>query len=133
MITLSSMTTGQLLERTFVLNNLKMFGPTELHTLSQKGIDNVNDELSAIEAELDSRQPEGEFQILYELPANWWIHHSIYCGTRTRACHTTTCPKYIYEDSGQWIGKVDIVGFEPIYGTDLELLPDDYGLQPQYL
>ena len=110
-----------LLDRVTVLEDFKPI-------LTQSGVDKANDELSAIEAELDSRQPEGVFQTLYEIPANWREHHSVYCGTRTRACHTTTCPKYIYEDSGQWIGKVDIVGFEPIHGTDLELLPDDYGL-----
>ena len=114
-------TTDQLLKRVQIIDDL-------MPSLTRRGMDKAQDELSAIEAELDSRQPEGEFQILYELPANWWIHHSIYCGTRTRACHTTTCPKYIYEGSGQWVGKVDIVGFEPIYGTDFELWPDDYGL-----
>ena len=129
MITLSSMTTDQLLERVRNIQNQI----SDLRYSNQVDLDGLNDELSAIEAELDSRQPEGELQILYELPANWRIHHSIYCGTRTRACHTTTCSKYIYEDSGAWIGKVDIVGFEPIYGTDLESWSDDYGLQSQYL
>ena len=123
---LNALTLDQLLQRVQIIDDL-------MPSLTQRGLDKAQDELSAIEAELDSRQPEGVFQTLYEIPVNWREHHSIYCGTRTRACHTTTCPKYIYEDSGgQWIGKIDIVGFEPIYGTDLELLPDDYGLQPQF-
>jgi hypothetical protein len=55
------MTTDRLLRHVEVLNVTKESGCVSNRLLNQRGLDWLNLELSAIEAELDTRRPEGEF------------------------------------------------------------------------
>ena len=55
------MTTSQLLKHVEVLIATKASGSVSNQLLNQRGLDWLNTELSTIEAELDSRRPEGEF------------------------------------------------------------------------
>jgi len=56
-----TMNTDELLDHAEILDDLKATGYISNELLSQRGLDWLNDELSAIEAELDTRMPEGEF------------------------------------------------------------------------
>jgi hypothetical protein len=38
------------------------------------------------------------------VPKNWWRFHHYTCGVSLRGCHTTKCPKNVYELTGEWIG-----------------------------
>lgn len=64
--TISNWTTDKLLARTAGLNLLKQHGRIGSQQLTQAGLDRINEELSTIDAELDSRAPEGEFRTLYQ-------------------------------------------------------------------
>lgn len=91
MTNLNKLTIDLLLMRIETINRLKP-------TYTQLGLDLANCELSAIEAELDSRMPRVEFRTLLDRDFQSGFH---------------------------WY----VVGFEPIYPFDAEILPDDYGLQ----
>lgn len=60
----SQLTLDQLFERIDWLNGMKSRKEICGLAITQRGIDRANQELSAIEAELDMRQPVGEFVIL---------------------------------------------------------------------
>lgn len=57
-------TLDKLLARTTGLNLLKQQGCIGSQQLTQVGLDRINEELSAIDAELDHRAPEVEFRTL---------------------------------------------------------------------
>lgn len=65
-MTIQFLTTDQLLQIVGLHNQIKATGLLAGMPLTQAGLDWVNEELSAIEAELDRRQPEGEFQTLLD-------------------------------------------------------------------
>lgn len=64
--TISNWTTDKLLARTAGLNLLKQHGRIGSQQLTQAGLDRINEELSTIDAELDSRAPDEPLVTLWE-------------------------------------------------------------------
>jgi hypothetical protein len=68
---MNNLTLDQLLQRTELFNRIKASGSCAGRPLTQLGRDWINAELSAIEAELDARKPEYEFQTLLGEPVGF--------------------------------------------------------------
>lgn len=70
------LTLDQLLQRVEFLNDCKRTGLICGAKLTQAGRDFINEELSTIEAELDTRAPEVEFRTMYfgaPIPTKWEV------------------------------------------------------------
>lgn len=65
-MSLSNIPTIQLLKQVETLNQIKASGFLAGQALTQFGLDMCNDELSAIEAELDTRKPDCDFTNLLD-------------------------------------------------------------------
>lgn len=111
------LTLDQLLQRVEFLNDCKRTGLICGAKLTQAGRDFINEELSTIEAELDSRAPEGEFRALYLQIYDTQSGTCFLCGANALwgdGPHKDTCSIYAFEAE---MMNVIPIGFEPAYYT----------------
>lgn len=80
---MTTQSTARLLQQVELFNKIKATGLCASRPLTQAGLDWLNGELSAIEAELDRRQPEGEFITLYQQIYNPLTGECWTCGADT--------------------------------------------------